>query len=114
MEDDKDPVAIATFDSEPEAKILQIALIDRGIKATISGDVTAFGGITGGVTGVTVYVRKIEAEEARAIVREISEEENQLCPAWKCRCGATVDEGFAICWSCGAKFSEVGSQRDTE
>ncbi len=112
MDDDKDLVAIATFDSEPEAKILQIALIDRGIKATISGDVTAFGGITGGVTGVTVYVRKIEAEEARKTLREMSEEDAHLCPAWKCRCGATVDEGYAICWSCGAEFSEGSAAYD--
>lgn len=106
MEDDKDLIPIAKFDTEHEAKILQIALIDRGIKATISGDVTAFGGLTG-ATGVSVYVRRFEAEEAREIMQQIPEEEEQLCPAWKCKCGETVDKGYAICWSCGAEFSET-------
>jgi len=24
-----------------------------------------------------------------------------LVPEWTCDCGATVDEGFQVCWSCG-------------
>ena len=109
MEGDQDLIAIAEFDSEPEAKILQIALVDRGIKAIISGDMSAFGGMTGGVTGVQVYVRRIEADEARQLMKEMPEESADVCPAWKCKCGQTVDEGFAICWSCGAEFSESDS-----
>lgn len=104
MEGDRDLIPVAKFDSEPDAKILQISLIDRGIKATISGDTTAFGGIVGGVTGVTVYVRRIEAEEARAVMAEMKSE--KPLPQWDCPCGETVDEGYAICWSCGSEYPE--------
>lgn len=102
MDKDKDLIRIATFDSEPEAKILQIALVDRGIKATISGDTTAFGAIPGGATGVNVFVRRLEVEEAKTVIEEM-ENETPL-PEWECKCGETVDEGYAICWSCGSEF----------
>ncbi len=109
MDGDTDLISIAAFDSEPEAKILQIALIDRGIKAVISGDVTAFGGLAGGATSVQVFVRRIEADEARKILEQMPLESKQLLPAWNCKCGAEVDEGFAICWSCGAEFPETST-----
>ena len=100
MDKDHDLVRIAMFDSEPEAKILQITLIDRGIKATVSGDVSAFGA-TGGGIGVRVFVRRIEVDEAKKIMSELAEE--IPVAEWECKCGETVDEGYAMCWSCGAE-----------
>lgn len=100
MDKDHDLVRIAMFDSEPEAKILQIALIDRGIKATISGDVSAFGA-TGAAIGVRVFVRRIEVDEAKKLIVEMEQE--IPVPEWSCKCGETVDEGYALCWSCGSE-----------
>ena len=40
---------------------------------------------------------------------EFPQEEVVKIPAWNCRCGEEVPEGFDSCWNCGADLPEPGS-----
>ena len=80
MDDDRDLVAVAKCRTEPEAKLIQHALNDRGVPAKISGDVTAFGSALAGagLTAVRVFVRKLEADTARQILAQLAVSEHVI------------------------------------
>ena len=54
-----------------------------------------------GLVGVDVLVRREDLEDAKLIMLEVPAASEVLYPAWQCVCGANVDEGFSVCWSCG-------------
>ena len=111
MPDDKNLVRLAAFEHEYEAVLLKNALVDNGIPAWVTGGdgVNTFGaGLTAaGLVGVDVRIRQMDLENARALMERIEKELHALpTPSWLCRCGEQIDEGFAICWSCGGDFGE--------
>lgn len=56
-----------------------------------------------GLVGVEVLVRREDLNDAKLIMLEVPAASEVLIPAWHCACGAEVDDGFSICWSCGLK-----------
>ena len=108
MDDDKNLVRLAAFEHEYEAILLKNNLNDNGVPAWVTGGdgVNTFGaGLTAaGLVGVDVRIRKIDLEAARVILAEMEEDSSTNLPAWKCECGEDVDEGFAVCWSCGSEW----------
>ncbi len=109
-EDDRNLVRLAAFEHEHEAVMLRNRLNDQGIPAWVSGGdgVNIFGaGLTAaGLVGVDVNIPQIDLETAQAVLAELKKEEEIITPSWVCQCGEEVDEGFAVCWSCGAEFEQ--------
>ena len=100
--------------SEYEAILLNNNLSENGIPAWVTGGegVRIFGDglAAAGLVGVDVRIRTIDLEAARLVLAELQKDSSSPSPlSWKCECGEEVDEGFAVCWSCG---SEWGSQND--
>lgn len=109
--EDNNLVRFAAYELEYEAVLMKNALIDNGIEAWVTGGdgVNIFGaGLTAsGLVAVDVRIRQKDLEKARALVSQIEKELHALpTPSWNCKCGEAVDEGFAICWSCGADFDD--------
>ena len=114
-ENDKNLVRLAAFEYEYEAILLRNALNERGIPAWVTGGdgVNTFGaGLTAaGLVGVDVNIREIDLEPANEILANIETGRDEVhIPEWKCGCGESVDEGFAVCWSCGADFEPAQKQ----
>ena len=104
-ERDDDLLVIASFTTGSEAHVLRLLLEANGIQAAVTGEETnvAFGFGTGtdiNVFGVKVMVKRKDLEEAQLIM-QVPAAADVLIPARNCRCGAEVDAGFSICWSCG-------------
>ncbi|MGI9517088.1 MAG: putative signal transducing protein, partial [Pirellulaceae bacterium] len=103
---DDDLVRLKMFDSEPAAHALRLLLEANGIQASVSGEESHavlgnLGLTSAGLTGVEVLVRRADLEEARLVMNEVPAACDALVPAWACVCGAQVDQGFMVCWSCG-------------
>ena len=112
MDQDKDLIRLASFEFEYEALLLRNELNDLGIPAWVTGGdgVNIFGaGLTAaGLVGVDVNVRRIDlkaAEEIEKTFRDRAQKEEKV-PNWTCACGEEIEEGFAVCWSCGAEFGQ--------
>ena len=86
-------------------------LNDHGIPAWVTGGdgVNTFGaGLTAaGLVGVDVRIHKINESLARSILDSQEVAQKKETPAWRCRCGAQVDAGFEVCWSCGTDVEEL-------
>lgn len=107
--EDNNLVRLAAFEHEYEAVLLKNALVDNGIEAWVTGGdgVNTFGaGLTAaGLVGVDVRIRQKDLASAQRLMIQIKKDLHALpTPSWNCNCGEEVDEGFAICWSCGADF----------
>ena len=103
---DDDLVRLRIFDNIPEAHALRLLLEANGIQASVSGEESHavlgnLGLTSAGLTGVEVLVRRADLEEAMLVMNEVPAACDALVPAWTCVCGAQVDEGFMVCWSCG-------------
>lgn len=110
LPDDRDLVRIATFEYEHEAILFRTMLNEHGIPAWVTGGdgVNTFGaGLTAaGLVGVDVSIHKANVAAAQAVLDKMESLEETI-PAWKCMCGEQVDEGFSVCWSCGADIDEM-------
>ena len=100
-----DLVALASFKTPTEAHLLKLLLEANGIQAAVTGEQAnaAFGfgsGTDANVFGVKVMVKRNDLPEAK-LVMQVPAAADVMIPAWNCGCGAEVDEGFSICWSCG-------------
>lgn len=99
---------IAVFNSEVVALDAQAYLLDHSIEARLGGMEGSALGVSlegGDLIKISVPIDKIE--EAVRLLEELtaSESEESVVPAWTChQCGEEVDEGFAICWNCGAEY----------
>ena len=107
-DEDNSLVRFAAFEHEYEAVLLKNNLSDNGIPAWVTGGdgVNTFGaGLTAaGLVGVDVNIRKRDLKAARLVLAEANEDFPPVqIPAWRCNCGEEVDEGFAVCWSCGSE-----------
>lgn len=110
FEEDRNLVRLAAFEYEYEAMLLRTRLNENGIKAWVTGGdgVNTFGaGLTAaGLVGVDVNVRQIDHELAKKVLSDFKSGDDVIAPItpWTCSCGEQVDEGFAVCWSCGNEF----------
>ena len=102
-----DLLRVALYESEAEAQLAQAALKEQGIDAKLTGnEASALGLSLEGADDIEVIVRRDEYDRAEAILKELATVEPDHIPAWTCKqCGEEVDEGFAICWNCGADYS---------
>ena len=104
LPDDRDLVRIASFEFEHQAIMFRNTLNEHGIPAWITRDgVAAFG--SGGLVGVDVCIHKSNVENAQEVLASLPKE--APVPAWTCKCGVKVDEGFGVCWSCGTDLEEL-------
>lgn len=110
LPDDRDLVRIATFEYEHQAILFRTMLNEHGIPAWVTGGdgVNTFGaGLTAaGLVGVDVSIHKANVAAAKSILAKMESNEETISP-WTCQCGADVDEGFGVCWSCGADIEEM-------
>ncbi len=109
-ERDDDLVVVASFTSGSEAHVLRLLLEANGIQAAITGEETntafGFGSATDtNIFGVKVLVKRMDISEAQLIM-QVPAAADIMIPAWTCTCGEPVDEGFAVCWSCGQSNDE--------
>ena len=104
-----DPVLLTTFSSPLPAHSLRILLEACGVQAVVTGEETnaTFGGPVMsdlGLASVQIFVRRNDYEDARKIMLEVPAAAEILVSSWNCQCGAEVDEGFSVCWSCGIEL----------
>lgn len=93
------------LESDVEANFIKGLLADHDIQAIVTGlDGSALGAALDGPDVIEVFVKSADLEKAQELVDALEEEENEAVPAWTCECGEEVDEGFYICWSCGAEY----------
>ena len=98
-------VRAGLFKSEFEALHAKAVLEDNGIKCTIPPpDSNAFGVSLDGEEEVELIVARPDLEQATALIAELEAPQEIDIPEWTCQCGEQVDEGFAVCWSCGAEY----------
>lgn len=109
-ERDDDLVLLAKFTNSIPAHSLRILLEASGIRASVTGEEananfgSAIGMLGLNIVGVEVHVRREDLEDAKLVMNEVPAASDVLIAEWKCGCGAEVDEGFAVCWSCGREF----------
>ena len=101
-------VQLAVVDTEVDANYVKNALGEQGIQVMMSGsESSAFGVSLDGADDVELFVKADDLEKAKAMLEELmSDDDAELVPAWTCKCGEDVDEGFGICWSCGAEYEK--------
>lgn len=104
MQDD-DLVAVGQFANDIEARQAINLLGEYGIVAQINDDGGAFDLGIGELPAVELIVVSSNFEKAQALLADFEVEADESCPAWTCKCGEEVDEGFFACWSCGAEYS---------
>ena len=98
-------IRLAVFDSESQAILAKAILDENGILANLSGlEPSALGISLDGDDALQLFVRREDFEKAKELIEDVDEAEDDVAPAWKCECGADVDEGFFVCWSCGAEY----------
>ena len=89
-------VVVAEFRNVLEAHSTRILLEANGIRAVVIGDAIS----ETGLEPIVVYVHRENLELAQTVIQEIPAASEVLIPAWNCACGAEVDAGFNVCWSC--------------
>ena len=103
MKREDDLVVVDEFQSSLTAHSLRILLEANGVAAIVDGDHAI-----DGTERPRLYVKRSDLELAKTVIKEVPVAAEVLFPAWVCECGAEVDEGFQICWSCGmASQSEL-------
>lgn len=100
-------VRIAFFSSETEATLAKAILDEHQIHCTLSGlEPSPLGLALDGEDAIELFVLESDVETARNLIAEISAaNDEEAVPAWTCACGEEVDEGFWVCWSCGAEHA---------
>ncbi len=111
MDSDFVLVRIAVCGSDAEAHLVRGLLNDAGVPAYVSSEQSALTGLSA-VLPTEVLVRQIDVEAATPIVDAYqNSEQPEKMPAWDCKCGEKIDEGFAACWSCGRNFEPATESR---
>ena len=106
----EDLLRVAGFPSEPEAQIAQAMLAEHGINASIDNGESALGFDLVDMEEIDLIVMRQDFDRAKELIDEmqaVEGEEEAPIPAWTCKCGEEVDEGFFVCWSCGADYEPV-------
>jgi len=106
-------IVLATFNSSTDAHLLRNVLEENGVDARVGNETTTaiFGATIAGPSSafwIEVLVLKSDAEKALEIKnRFLANTDGSPIPEWTCKCGETVDAGFAVCWSCESQYSET-------
>lgn len=93
---------IKTYGSPAEAALARARLHEAGISAFLQGEQTGttLWYVGTALGGVKLQVPENEVPRAMEV---LAEREESKAVSWTCgECGAHVDAGFDICWSCGA------------
>jgi hypothetical protein len=103
-------VRLAEYDSETEATLAQAVLEENGIHATIAGLEPSALGLSLDGELIEIFVASSDVSQAQSLLENLAgaDQEDDI-PAWTCACGETVDEGFFVCWSCGAEYKKAES-----
>lgn len=105
--EEKPMMRLMVAESEVEANLLKGVLMENGIHVLVSGlDGSALGSALDGPDEIMIFVYEEDLQNSRDLVSEIIEADEDPVPAWTCKCGEDVDEGFFVCWSCGAEFEQ--------
>ncbi len=99
-------VTVAVFATPAEARLAAAALDGAQIESCVEGEMSAvsLSHLGSGLGGVKLQVREADAERARAVLQEAGDGRDVTAsPPWTCGdCGAAMESGFDVCWSCGA------------
>lgn len=98
-------IVIASLTNALTAHSMRLLLEASGIRAFVTGDFPS----EHGTDFVQVLVNESDADVAEKILTEVPAASEVLIPEWICVCGATVDSGFHVCWSCGADYPDEAS-----
>lgn len=102
---DEDLVTIASYGNPHEASIAKGALEAENVRSFLLGAEIAntLSYVGTALGGVKLQVAQGDAERASEILAAIGAPDIlPLAGAWKCpNCGAEIDAGFDVCWSCG-------------
>ena len=100
-----DLLRLAEYKTQSEAQFVLGALRDNGVDAKLSGEEhSALGIDLDGPDAIEIIVTRDEYDKAKAIIDDLETAVEEPVPAWTCKCGEDVDEGFDACWSCGAEY----------
>lgn len=102
---DRSLITVATFGSPAEATLARGRLEEQGIAAFLQGAETGttLWHVGTALGGVKLQVARSDLARAKELLE--SEEAPSSVGPWTCAtCGSQVDEGFEVCWSCGATF----------
>lgn len=104
-----DLACLNSFTQALDAHSLAQLLESNGIKAIIDGEsvnnalATNWFGYSA-LFPVRVLVRAGDLDQAKQIMSRLPAKLEASIAAWNCECGEPVDEGFVVCWSCGADW----------
>ena len=110
MEEELDLVRLLVCETEIEAQVAKGFLEEQKIKVMVRG-LDAGGSVFGGAVDdpeIELFVSPDDYENARTLIEELEAEQDEPVPAWVCKCGEDVDEGFAVCWNCEADYQPSG------
>ncbi len=108
-------IVLSTFNNSADAHLFKNELENNGIKASVNNESSTaiFGATIAGPSSafwIEVLVMETDVEQAMEVKNAWNQEaetlDTEVVPEWVCQCGETVDEGFAICWNCGAEFQQ--------
>ncbi len=105
---------VASFPNAHQAELISSILRENGINSFANNAETSvsLSHIGLGLGGVQVVVNEGDIEEATAILAEL---ESNKCEPWKCgNCQSEVDEGFDVCWKCGASREETALDSEVQ
>ncbi len=97
-------VRIDSYLDLPRADLARIALAREEIPAAFGNAnfLSWFWHYSNAVGGVTIYVRRCEAELARGVLAAASTKITESLPPWICpSCGQRVAGQWDACWQCG-------------
>lgn len=105
-------VVLSTFENSVEAHMFRNELESHGIDAKVGNETSTaiFGATIGGSSSAFwIEVLIMESDSARGLEikqrwAKRQQEEVVEVPEWNCKCGETVDAGFAMCWNCDANY----------
>ena len=106
-------IVLSTFDNSVDAHFFKNELENNGIQAAVNNESTTatFGATIAGASSafwIEVVIMESDAERGLKIKNQWNsdsvDENTEEIPEWSCKCGETVDEGFAVCWNCGSEI----------
>lgn len=107
-------VIIRAYEFEDEAHLDRSVLDGAGIESRVLGSETAGFGTLSNDAAFQLIVARDDLDRAVEILKQAAAEETELqVPAWTCACGEDVDEGFAVCWSCGSAWPGLDEQPES-
>ena len=103
--EEKSMVRLLVLETDVEANFFKGILEDNNIHCLIGGvEASALGVALDGPDQIELFVNQSDVGDAKQLIMEVLDEEGDEIPGWTCQCGEEVDEGFGVCWSCGAEY----------